>query len=391
MRIAINTLSAHSGAGVSMMGNLLSEIARTDAKNQYVIFYSRTERRVERAIPIHFKKVPADLVPRNPYLRVMWEQFIFPFYLLRHRIHVLYSVGNITSVFAPCKIVLLMENANPYSLIDLPWLFKERARLTLLRVLGWLSARRAAKIRFVSQNSKDLIAPRLGVSVEKCVVIPHGVSADNSRFDDSTIRNKLSNYPIIESSYILTIGANGPHRNTARLLQAFSILVKKYGYNGNLRVVGNTGSSAWRKVLDELVQGLGLAGRVRFVGEVVHDDIRAHFQDADTFIFPSVEETFGIPLLEAMQAGVPIAASDCDLYPTHHGKCFNPFREICGDAAQYFNPFDPEDMAQCVNRVLTDAALRKHLMARGVERVENYKLEEVARALVKLFESVYNG
>lgn len=396
MRVAINALSARSGAGVSMLESILPYLARIDEKNQYVVFYAPAQKGLSGAIPEQFQKIAIQYVPRNPYARMLWEQLIFPFYLWRQRIDILYSVGNITSIFAPCKIVLLVENANPYSLIDLPWPLKERTRLTLLRLLGWLSVRRAAQIRFVSQNSLDMIMPRLKVAREKCVVIPHGVSFDNLRLDNSIIRaDQSSNHPIIQSSnhqspYLLTIGANGPHRNTLRLLKAFSILVRKYGYDGSLVAVGNTGSRVWRETLNKLVQELGLRGQVVFIGEVPHNEISSYFKGAEALVFPSLEETFGIPLLEAMVAGVPIAASDCDLDPTHHGKCFNPFREICADAAQYFNPFDPEDMAQCVNRVLTDATLRKHLMARGVERVRNYKLEDTARALVKLFESVYN-
>lgn len=191
--------------------------------------------------------------------------------------------------------------------------------------------------------------------------------------------------------YILTIGANGPHRNTVRLLKAFSILVTRYGYGGDLMVVGNTGSHTWRGALDALVHELGLGSKVVFKDEVPHRDVGTYFNHADAFVFPSLEETFGIPLLEAMAAGVSIAAADCDLDPAYRGKCFNPFREICGDAAVYFNPFDPEDMATCIARVLADAPARAQLIVRGKEQVKKYKLEDTAVTLVQLFTDVYNS
>src|SRR3989338_2575724 len=126
MRVAINALSAQTGAGVSMMTNLLPYLARLDAGNQYIIFYSTSQKDFLKITPEQFIKVPIRYVPQNSYLRVLWEQFIFPFYLAQYRIDVLYSVGNTTSILAPCKIVLLMENANPYSPLDLPWSTKDR-------------------------------------------------------------------------------------------------------------------------------------------------------------------------------------------------------------------------------------------------------------------------
>lgn len=382
MKIALNVLSAQTGGGVSVLVNLLPHLARIDTENLYTVFYSLKQQGFVEAIPKRFRKVAVRGVPRNPYIRVFWEQSVFPFYLLWNRVEVLYSLGNTTSIFAPCKIVLLMENANPYSLINLSWSRKDWLRLALLRVLGWFSARRATKIRFVSQNSKNLIVPQLKVSPEKCAVIPHGVfqklplSAGEGRGEGK--------------SYLLTIGVNGSHRNTARLLKAFSILVNQYEYKGNLIIVGNTGSAQYRQALDNLVQELGLSQRVRFEGEVPHHRISSYFEHADVFVFPSVEETFGISLIEAMGFGVPIAASDCDLDVAYKGRCFNPFREICGEAAHYFNPFDVEDIAQAIHCVVTNTELRKQLIARGKEQVQKYKLEDTARALVRLFENVYN-
>lgn len=379
MRIALNALNAQTGGGVSVLTNLLPLLADIDAKNSYFIVYSPRQSGFVEAIPEFFHKVAVNHNPRNLYLRVLWEQVVFPFYLFWHRIDVLYSVGNTTCLLAPCKIALLIENANPYSFINLQWTAKERLRNKLLRALGWLSARRATKIRFVSKNSQDLIVPQLGVPLDKSVVIPHGVSP--------TTPNPSSGRR--GEPYLLAIGVNGPHRNTERLLKAFSILITKYKYDGNLVVVGTTWSLQWQKILDNTAQALKLRARVRFAGEVPHWDVSAYFKHADALAFPSIEETFGIPLIEAMTFGVPIAASDCDLEPAYRGRCFNPFREICRDAAQYFNPFNPEDMAQGIQRVLTDTALRGQLISHGKERVKKYDLEYTSHALVQLFGSVY--
>jgi len=389
MKIGINALSARFGGGVSVSSDLLPRLAKVDQRNSYVIFYSLRQQAVAGATPASFKKVVVRHLPRNPYVRVLWEQLVFPFYLVWYRIDVLYSVGNTTSILAPCKIVLLIENANPYSRIGTQWLIKERFRNKLLRILGLLSARKATQIRFVSKNSCNLIVPQLGIDPKKCVVIPHGIALD--AFGSlASVATEANSSSLGHSSYILTIGVNGPHRNTARLLRAFSVLVNQYGYKGDLVVVGNTGSRAWRATLDNLVQEPGIGGRVVFKGEVPHNDIGLYFRHADAFVFPSVEETFGIPLLEAMKYGVPVVASDTERDVQHRGICFNPFREICDNAAHYFNPFHEEDIARALHTVVTDKERRIKLTERGHERVKKYNVEDTAFALVQLFENVYN-
>ncbi len=385
MNIAFNALSAQTGGGMSMIKNIMPHIRHLDSKNQYFIFYSLRRQGFTDAIPTQFKKIPVRYLPGNPFVRVLWEQFVFPWYLLRHKIHLLYSVGNTTSMLAPCKVVLMMENANPYSKLELPWSYKERIRLKLLRILGWLSARRAVKIRFVSKNSRDLIVPQLGVDPKKCVVIPHGVLMSGGQ---SSAAAEDCPPDIAGKNYLLTIGANGPHRNTERLLKAFSILITQHEYEGDLVVVGNTGSAHYTATLEKMVDELGISGRVRFEGEVPHSEIITYFNKAELFVFPSLEETFGISLLEAMRFEVPIAAADCNLDLAHHEECFNPFREICAEATAYFNPFDPKDMAKCIKRILLDTILRAQLVALGKERVKKYNLEDTARALVQLFDTI---
>ena len=102
------------------------------------------------------------------------------------------------------------------------------------------------------------------------------------------------------------------------------------------------------------------------------------------FVIPSVEETFGLPLVEAMGAGLPIAASDCRL-AADGGKYFNPFREIAGDAAEYFNPLDETSISRLMQRLLSDPALCKNLAERARARVTRFGWHRTARDTVKLF------
>ncbi len=388
MRIALNTLSVQSGAGVVFLNILLPRLLSIDQKNHYVIFYSFLQKEYIDLLPSGFEKIFVRSVPRNPFLRVLWEQVVFPIYLFRYRIDVLYSIGNTTSIFAPCKIVLLIENANPYSKLGLPWSRKERFRFSLLRFLGFLSARRASRVRFVSQDSYNRIFPRLSIHPGKCIVIPHGVFIPVSSFEYPLLL-KQKEYPHDSpGNYILTIGANALHRNITRLVQAFSLLVQCYHYDGDLVVVGVISSEEDRLNLKEIMHVLGLENRVIFTGEVPHHEIYSYLAHTELFVFPSIEETFGIPLIEAMALGVPIATSDCNLDISYRGRCFNPFREICGDAVEYFNPFDVDNIAESMNDMLINSSKRHEYVKKGIGRVKQYDIDTTACALVQLFEDV---
>lgn len=374
MKIALNALSAKWGGGVSVFETLLPYLAQLDTTNTYYIFYSSSQENFTKKIPKKIHKIVIRFIPKNPFLRVFWEQCIFPFYLLRYGIQTLYSVGNITTLFAPCKIVLLIENANPYSLLHLPLSPGEYFRNYFLFILGLLSAYRATRIRFVSENSKYLILSHYNISPLKCTVIPHGIS-QFSHFQKTIPPHR---------PYILTIGVNAPHRNTERLLKAFAILIQKYQYNGDLLILGHTGFPSYHTSLLEYTKKLGLDGRVLFKGEIPHEKIKQYFKHADMLTVPSLEETFGIPLIEAMSFGIPIAASDCDLNPVYRGKCFNPFREICNDAAYYFDPFNVENMAFTIHNILISRNERQRLIMNGKIRVKHFDLKDITLNLIQL-------
>ena len=154
IKIALNTLNIQGGGGASYFLNLIPSLSKIDKCNEYIVFISDRQRELPDVIPDRFQKVIIDYIPPSPYLRVAWEQIVFPFYLLFYRIDILYTVGNITTLLAPCRVVLLMDNPTPYSPLNKGWTKKELLRIKLIKYLGFLSAKRADKVQFVSDNSK---------------------------------------------------------------------------------------------------------------------------------------------------------------------------------------------------------------------------------------------
>ena len=382
MRIAINVLNALAGAGISSFINLLPELKRLDKKNEYYVFVSNRQKELIDNIPSGFHKKVIKYLPQNPFIRVVWEQLVLPLYLFVNKIDILYSGANLTIIFAPCKIVLTIENSNPYSKLNLEWSKRDLLRNKLLKYLGWVSAKRADKIIFVSDDSKEKIVQQLGLLQNKCITIYHGFS--NNSYIEKHNKNNLDS----KENYLLTVGIILPHKNLRTLIQSFNILDKKYNYKGDLVIIGDIVNSYYFKKLYKLVNDLNLNRRIIFRGNVPYKEIKKHYKNADAFVFPSIEETFGMPLIEAMGMGVPIAASDCDLDEGNRGNCFNPFKEICGDSILYFNPFDKQDMAKVINRLLTEKDIRNELIRKGLEKAKTFPLEKGTIQRINLFNSL---
>lgn len=374
MRIAINGVSAKAGGGITALRGLLPALDRVDCENEYVIFLSSRQKEILEAVPKRFKIVIPRGLPENPYLRVLWEQFFFPIYLMTLEIDLLYSVGNITTLLAPCGIVLLVENANPYSPLHLSLNLPNRIRNGLIRGLGWISAKRATRIRFVSRKSQDILGSRMHLPRGKAVTIYHGFQP-------------LPDLPGTREPagrYILTVSVVLPHKNLERLIKAYSTFISSTGYDGRLLVVGDLIHEGYFEKLKFLTKGLGMEGKICFIGKVPYSGIKSYYLGADAFVFPSLEETFGLPVIEAMGYGVPIVASDESRTEGGEELCI-PFREICGDAAHYFNPFDAEDLAEGLRKVIFDPEYRKGLLRRAKMQIQKYNWDETARALKALF------
>jgi len=171
----------------------------------------------------------------------------------------------------------------------------------------------------------------------------------------------------IASRYLLYVGTLQPRKNLARVIEAFARLAGQPAFSGVQLVLA--GKRGWLYTdLFAHVERLGLAGRVLFPGYIADADLPALFSGALGFIFPSLYEGFGIPVLEAGACGVPVITSNTSSLP-----------EVAGDAALLVDPHDVEAIAEAMYRLVTDEALRTELARRGLENVQRFSWEKCAR------------
>ena len=178
----------------------------------------------------------------------------------------------------------------------------------------------------------------------------------------------------ITGSFILFVGNISPRKNILALLQAFNKL-KKRGIKHKLVIAGKK-DQRYEQVLKTLNE-LNLGGEVIFTGYVPEEDLPKLYNAADLFVYPSLYEGFGLPILEAMACGTPVVASNVSSLP-----------EVAGDAGLLVNPQDVDALTNAMYKVLTDDKLKESLIDKGLERAKFFSWEKTARETLEVYKEV---
>jgi alpha-1,3-rhamnosyl/mannosyltransferase len=234
-----------------------------------------------------------------------------------------------------------------------------------------IAARAADRVITASRQAADDVTRFLGVLPNRVVVIPMAAdpalrAAPPAQVDDLRARLGLA------ERYVLYLGTNRPHKNLPRLVEAWALLQP--------RPVSLVVAGPWDDRYPEArrrVERLGLGERVRFAGAVDEADLPALYSGAEIFVFPSECEGFGLPVIEAMACGAPVACSNAAA-----------LAELAGDDALLFAPHSVESIAAALGRLLDDAALRADLSRRGVERAARFTWADAARKTLAIYRSI---
>jgi len=179
----------------------------------------------------------------------------------------------------------------------------------------------------------------------------------------------------INKPFILYVGNAYPHKNLERMIIAFGKLITDYVLDYQLVIAGKKDS--FHEGLEEAVKEADLQDRVIFTGFVTDQELSGLYNNASLYVFPSLSEGFGLPPLEAMAHGLPVASSNATCMP-----------EILGDAAVYFDPKDTADMAKSMLEVLTDKKLVEKLIKKGKVQVRKYSWKKTAKDTLEIYNKV---
>lgn len=357
MRIGINGLSVATGGNVTYFANLLPELGPlAAARGHAVTLYTRAGGRVAVPVGSPIREVRLSLPGLAGPQRAVWEQSVLPALALRDRLDVLYGPADNVPLAAPCATVCAFRNPNVYADIG-QWPLRDRPRLRLLRRLAVASARRCARGLFVSGAARDEIAPVIGLRPEKARVVHHGLGP--------VFEQALAGLRPLARPYLLTVSTIYRYKNFVRLLAAFDAHVRGAGLPHALAIVGGSADPEHLAEMQATIRARGLEADVVLPGEVRYPAVGAWYRHAEAFVFPSFRETFGHPLLEAMAAGLPIAAADIPV-----------MREVGGDVPIYFDPFSVDALGAALQTLLGPG--HDERVARGRARLAEFTWRRTA-------------
>jgi alpha-1,3-rhamnosyl/mannosyltransferase len=251
-----------------------------------------------------------------------------------------------------------------------PAYYPRHTRL-LIRSLKRLALRSAAHCLAISETTKGDFVREYGVAPERITAIPLAADGRFRPAKPAAVAAMRERHRL-PPDYVLYLGINKPHKNLARLVEAWS-LVRDRGIT--LALAGR--EDPRYPQARQRVEELGLGDAVLFLGDVTEANLPPLYSGAAAFVFPSLYEGFGLPVLEAMACGVPVACSNTSSLP-----------EIVGDAALTFDPTDVEAIAGALSRLLDDAELRVELRQLGMERARHFTWTETAGRTLEVYRTV---
>ncbi len=233
--------------------------------------------------------------------------------------------------------------------------------------------KRASSIIVTSQNTKGDVIERLGVGEDRIQVIPEGVSpgfTPVASARDATVRERLG----ITGRFILSVGTLEPRKNLVRLLEAFA-MISRNRQELKLVIAGRLGW-LYHGILERR-HALGLENSVLLLHHVDDDDLQALYRLADITVYPTLYEGFGLPALEAMASGSPLACS---------GN--SAVGELVADAADIFDPWDVEDIAATIDSLISNGERRQTLREMGPKRAADFTWDRAADSTSRLYHDV---
>lgn len=236
------------------------------------------------------------------------------------------------------------------------------------------SIERADAILAISECTKRDLVELMGAHPSRVHVVYPGADARfKPAVDAEDAAPILARYGV-RPPYVLYVGSLGPHKNVATLVRVFRRLRRSGRIEHQLVLCGR---ARWGRAVVEAAADLTGAGECVITDSVRAEDVPAFYQHAEAFVFPSLYEGFGLPVLEAMACGTPVVSSNAGSLP-----------EVVGEAGLLVPPMDEEAMGDALLRLVTDTTLRRSLRAKGFTRAARFSWPESARLALKIFSDV---
>jgi len=371
---AIHIRPGKSGSHQPYLVNLVSALSQLDSPHELILFvtpanqtlFENSRHKMEFVI---YPALAAGVIPR-----ILLEQMRLPLDAHRRKIDVLHYAGTTASLFIRRSDVVTIHHDSVTARMSMS-VIRNMYFDTVLKI-----NKKAGRIIAPSQVYADELVKYFGYQPEQVRAVHHGVSSIFRNVPDSEVEKVCRKYGI-ESNAILTVTNMLPHKNIPNLLKAYYLLMTRYHLENQLVMVGNVDDA----FLTQIIANIGdapaqMRSRINLIPFLPHEQLPPIYSAATVFVFFSQVESFGMPLVEAMACGLPVAASDI---PVH--------REILQGTGRLVPPDSPDELAGALHKILTDEKYRRLQAQSGLNRSQQFSWEKTARQTLQVYEDAWNS
>jgi len=357
-----------AGTGISSYTRrLILELAKLDTQSDYYLF---TRDELTETLPLNLHPVPIPIRQR-----FIWSNHGLPPALKHNKISLYHATANFDApLFSDIPLAVTLHDLIP---LQRPEYVSWKHRL-ISRIQARFLCRKAAHIFCDSEFTRQEFLSCYSAEPGKASVAYLAPAAEFKPVADEELLKKVLAKYHLEKGYLFCLGAVEPRKNLDRLITAYSLLRDSQKTALPLVI---TGPPLWKSErLTEAINRSPWAKDIKFTGFIPQEDLPCLYSGAKVFVFPSLYEGFGLPVLEAMACGVPVVTSNTTSLP-----------EIAGEAACLVNPESAEEIGAGINRVLENNAYAETLRQKGPIQAGKFKWENTARQTLAVYHQILNG
>ncbi|MBN2026826.1 MAG: glycosyltransferase family 4 protein [Actinobacteria bacterium] len=347
--------------------NLLHNLVELEGEEEYVVYLS------EPIVPLDFSspRMRLEVLGRAPGLT--WRHLRLPLAMRRDGVDLHYSPSYFLPLLKLCPAVVVVHDLT--FKVHPEWFAKDlRFRFD---DLFWREVKRAERIVTVSEHSRGDIVRVLEVDASRVTVISEAADPFFHPVDDAECLAEVRDRYGLEPGFLFTVGAIHTRRNLERLIEAVARASRDLGEGLQLLIIGTPAPFTPAVDIWGTARRCGMEERLKHVEFISEDDLLLLYNACGLFVYPSLYEGFGLPVIEAMACGAPVVCSGVTSLP-----------EVAGDAALFFDPLSVEEMAHAVARAAGDAALREDLMRAGKARAASFSWRRAAEETLQVFREI---
>lgn len=362
--------------GMDMVAlELIRNLQKIDRENEYVIFLSPDEDKCLRETSnVKIKEISGGSYP-------MWEQFALPKAARQEGCDILHCTSNTAPVNTRIPLVITLHDIiylEGLSLFKRGGTWYQKFGNLYRRMVVPRVVKRSEKIITVSQFEKHRIADFFGFKNSKLEAVYNGVGEKFKKINNESLLDEIKNKYHLPERFIFFLGNTDPKKNTPGVLKAYSALLKEMDKKIPL-VMLDFDEDALERILNDIGDP-DLKEHILLTGYVINKDLPAIYNLSELFLYPSLRESFGIPILEAMSCGTPVITSNTSSMP-----------EVAGDAGMTVDPHDPSQIKEAILRLLNDNKLKANLISKGYMQAEKFSWANMARDVLNIYKDVYHS